>query len=100
MKYSICQSVKIVDMNDEIISEVLFEHGEHELSAIAVGSSVITYQLGLQQFEVVQDKRTGKQQRSKIVDIEIDLLVKPATTRAYLEPVVLIIGQHDVGEIV
>ncbi|NOU92234.1 hypothetical protein GC093_03150 [Paenibacillus sp. LMG 31456] len=100
MKYSICQFVKIVDMNDEIISEVLFQHGEHELSAIAVGSSVITYQLGLQQFEVVQDKRAGKQQRSKIVDIEIDLLVKPATTRAYLEPIVLIIGQHDVGEIV
>jgi hypothetical protein len=100
MKYSICQFVKIVDMSDEIISEVLYQHGEFELSAIAVGSSVITYQLGLQQFEVVPDKRDGKQQRSKIVDIEIDLFVQPAATRAFLEPIVLIIGQHDVGEIV
>jgi hypothetical protein len=100
MKYLICQSVKIFDMNDEIISEVAYDHGEHDLSSLAVGSSVITYQLGLQQFEVVQDKREGKQQRSKVVDIEIDLLSKPVTTRAYIEPVTLIIGQHDVGEII
>ncbi|TDG00589.1 hypothetical protein [Paenibacillus piri] len=100
MKYSICQFVKIVDMNEEILSEVLFQHGEHELPALSVGASVITYQLGLQQFEVVSDKRDGKQQRSKIVDIQIDLLTKPATTRAYLEPATLIIGQHDVGQIV
>jgi hypothetical protein len=99
VKYSILQSVKIVDMNDEIMSEVLFNHGEHELSALAVGSSVITYQLGLQQFDVVYDKREGKQQRFKIVDIEIDLMVSPPATRVYLEQVTLIIGQHDVGQI-
>lgn len=99
MKYSILQSVKIIDMNDEIMSEVLFDHGGHELPTLAVGSSVITYQLGLQQFEVVYDKREGKQQRSKIVDIETDLLTSPPVTRVFLEQVTLIIGQHDVGQI-
>jgi hypothetical protein len=99
MKYSICQFVKIVDMNDEIMSEVLFNHGDYELSALAVGSSMITDELGLKQFEVVYDKREGKQQRSRIVDIEINLISSPATTRVYLEPITLIIGQHDVGEI-
>jgi hypothetical protein len=99
VKYSISQSVKIVDMNDEIMAEVLFDHGNYELSALAVGSSVITNELGLKQFEVVYDKREGKQQRIRIVDIEIDLIVNPATTRVYLEPITLIIGQHDVGEI-
>ncbi|MCS7462362.1 hypothetical protein N0M98_19770 [Paenibacillus doosanensis] len=99
MQYSIYQSVKLVDMNDEIMSEVLFDHGQHELVALSVGSSVITHQLGLRQFEVVYDKREGKQQRVKIVDIETDLMQVPAATRVYLEPVTLIIGQHDVGEI-
>ncbi|MFH5185821.1 hypothetical protein ACHHV8_25965 [Paenibacillus sp. TAB 01] len=99
MKYSILQSVKIVDMNDEIMSEVLFEHGSHELPTLAVGSSVITYELGLQQFDVVYDRREGKQQRRRIVDIETDLMVSPPATRVFLEPVTLIIGQHDVGQI-
>jgi hypothetical protein len=98
VKYTISQSVKIIDMNDEIIAEVLFNHGDYELSALAVGSSIITNQVGLKQFEVVYDKREGKQQRVSIVDIEIDLIVQPAATRVYLEPITLIIGQHDVGE--
>ncbi|MEK8126849.1 hypothetical protein WMW72_02900 [Paenibacillus filicis] len=97
MKYKICQTVNIVDMNEEIISEVLFEHGEFEIPVPAIGSSVLSYQLGLKQFEVVFDKRDGKHQRYKIVDIEIDLIQKPATLRAYLEPVKLIVGQHDIG---
>ena len=99
MKYSINQFVKIVDMNDEIMSEILFSHGDYELSALAVGFSILTNELGLKQFDVVYDKREGKQQRSRIVDIEIDLISNPATTRVYLDPVTLIIGQHDVGEI-
>lgn len=99
MKYTVSQFVKIVDMNDEIMSEVLFEHGDYELSALAVGSSMITNELGLKQFDVVYDKREGKRQRVRIVDIEIDLIVQPAATRVHLEPVTLIIGQHDVGEI-
>lgn len=98
MKYSICQNVKIVDMNDEIMSEVLFEHGVHESPALSVGSSVVTYELGLKQFEVVFDKREGKQCRHKIIDIEIDLIHLPAVTRVFLEPVTLIVGQHDIGE--
>ncbi|NHN29141.1 hypothetical protein [Paenibacillus agricola] len=99
MNYLINQSVKIVDMNDEIMSEVLFDHGKYELSALAVGSTIITKELGLKQFEVVYDTREGKQQRCRIVDIEIDLITNPATTRIYLDPITLIIGQHDVGEI-
>ncbi|WP_240416305.1 hypothetical protein [Paenibacillus periandrae] len=99
MKYSISQSVKIVDMSDEIMAEVLFDHGDFELSALAVGSSVITNELGLRQFDVVYDRREGKKQRIRIVDIEIDLITQPATTRVYLEPRTLIIGQHDVGEV-
>ncbi|WP_159887493.1 hypothetical protein [Paenibacillus puerhi] len=97
MDYKICQTVKIVDMNEEIITEVLFEHGEFQIPAMAIGSSVISYQLGLKQFEVVFDKREGKHQRYKVVDIEIDLIQKPAKLRAFLEPVTLIVGQHDIG---
>jgi hypothetical protein len=99
VKYSISQSVKIVDMSDEIMAEVLFDHGDFELSALAVGSSVITNELGLRQFDVVYDRREGKKQHIRIVDIEIDLITQPATTRVYLEPRTLIIGQHDVGEV-
>lgn len=97
MKFTICQTVTMVDMNEEIMAEVLFEHGEFEIPALAIGSSVVSYQLGLKQFEVVYDKREGKRQRFKVVDIEIDLIQQPASTRAFLEPVTLIIGQHDIG---
>ncbi|WP_442601519.1 hypothetical protein [Paenibacillus sp. KN14-4R] len=97
MKCRICQWVKIVDMDDEIISEVLFEHGEIDTPLIMMGSSVVTHGLGLKQFEVVNDTREGKQTRNKVVDIEIDLLSKPEITRVILEPIKLIVGQHDVG---
>jgi len=97
VKYNICQTVKIVDMNDEIIAEVLFEHGQFEIPSLVIGSSVLSYQLGLKEFEVVFDKREGKHQRYKIVDVEIDLIQKPATLKAFLEPVTLIVGQHDIG---
>jgi hypothetical protein len=99
VKYSISQFIKIVDMNDEIMAEVLFDHGDFELTALAIGTSIITNQLGLKEFDVVYDKREGKLQRVQIVDIEIDLIAQPAATRAYLDPITLIIGQHDVGEI-
>ncbi|WP_308860287.1 hypothetical protein [Paenibacillus radicibacter] len=92
--------MKIVDMEDEIISEVLFEHGVIEAPFIMMGSTVLTHGLGLQQFEVVNDTREGKQMRSKVVDIEIDMLSKPEVTRVILEPVQLIVGQHDVGLII
>ena len=99
MKYLICQTVKIVDMNDEIMAEVLFEHGEFEANALTIGASVLSYQLGLREFEVVYDKREGKQQRSKVVDVEIDIMQQPTATRVFLEPVTLIIGQHDIGQL-
>ncbi|MGX4583950.1 hypothetical protein [Paenibacillus sp. UNC499MF] len=99
MKCSICQWVKIVDMNNEALTEQLFVHGEIEGAALTVGASVVTHSLGLKKFEVVYDKREGiESARFKVVDIEVDMLQHPFTTRAYLEPQVLIIGQHDVGE--
>ena len=99
MNYQFCQQVKIVDMDDEIISEVLFEHGDYETAALSIGSSVQIHQLGLKEFNVVYDKREGKIARYKVADIEIDLVTKPAIARVYLEPVKLIVGQHDIGEI-
>jgi hypothetical protein len=86
-------------MNDEIMSEVVFNHGEYDSPSLAVGSSVLTYQLGLKQFDVVYDRREGKEARYKIIDIEIDLIRHPVTTKVFLEPVKLIVGQHDVGEL-
>lgn len=97
MKYTLCQSVRIVDLNDEIISEVLFEHGVVETPQPMLGATVITYQLGLKEFEVVYDKREGKTSRSKIIDMEINLLGDGSITKVFLEPVKLIVGQHDVG---
>lgn len=99
MRYQFSQYVTITDMNEEILSEVLFEHGEFESNALSIGSSVVIYQLGLKQFEVVYDKREGKTTRSKVVDIEIDLIKLPTVTRVYMEPVRLIVGQHDIGEV-
>lgn len=97
MKYTLCQQVRIVDMNDEILTEVLFEHGVVDTPQPMLGATVITYELGLRQFEVVYDRREGKTMRSKITDMEIDLLGDSNKTRVFLEPVKLIVGQHDVG---
>ncbi|MEW9698244.1 hypothetical protein [Paenibacillus sp. SI8] len=99
MRYQFCQKVTIVDMNEEILSEVLFEHGEYESTALSIGSSVVIYQLGLRQFDVVYDKREGKTVRYKVEDIEIDLIQQPTVSSVFLEPVRLIVGQHDIGEI-
>ncbi|SEO81039.1 hypothetical protein [Paenibacillus sp. OV219] len=98
MHYQFCQRVTIVDMDDEIISEVVFEHGEYETAALSIGSSVLTHQLGLKEFDVVYDRREGKITRYKVADIEIDLITQPVITRVYLEPAKLIVGQHDIGE--
>lgn len=97
MKYTLCQTVRIVDMNDEILTEILFEHGDVETPQPVIGATVVTYQLGLKQFEVVYDKREGKTSRSKVIDMEINLLGDINATRVFLEPVTLIVGQHDVG---
>lgn len=84
-------------MNDEIIHEVMYEHGEFNGVYPVVGGSVLNHQLGLQQFDVVYDKREGRTTRTKIIDVEFDLLENPMVVRALLEPVTLIVGQHDVG---
>src|SRR5690349_426220 len=98
MRYLFCQYVTLTDMNDEIMTEVLFEHGEFDSPALTIGASVLTYQLGLKEFTVVYDKREGKTRRFKVVDIEIDLIKHPTVTRVYLEPQKLIVGQHDIGQ--
>jgi hypothetical protein len=98
MRYDICQLVKIVDMSDELITEVLFDHGEVESPTPTIGATVITYPLGLKKFTVVYDKRTNESMRSKIIDLEINLLGETSVVKVLLEPVTLIVGQHDVGE--
>ncbi|ANE45567.1 hypothetical protein SY83_03765 [Paenibacillus swuensis] len=98
MNYSICQQVKIVDMNNEPITETLYVHGSLDTPNFSIGCSVIVPTLGLKQFEVVEDRRGNEKRRFKISDIEIDIMENPVITRAYLEPITLIVGQHDIGE--
>lgn len=98
MKYVVCQVVDIVDMSNEVIREVLFEHGSIDVSGLSIGCSVITFALGLKEFEVVYDKRV-EPVHTKIIDIEYSLINQPPIIRAYLEPVKLIVGQHDVGSV-
>jgi hypothetical protein len=98
MRYEICQLVKVVDMNDELITECLFNHGEVQAVIPALGATVVTYPLGLKQFTVVYDKRTNEVKRSKIIDLEINLLSETSIVKVFLETVTLIVGQHDIGE--
>jgi hypothetical protein len=98
MKYNIVQWVTIVDMNDEIIAKVLFNHGEIDKPLISLGCTVISYQLGLKQFEVVHDRREGKIGRFTVTEVEINMISQPTALNVYLEPQELIVGQHDVGE--
>jgi hypothetical protein len=98
MRYDICQLVKLVDMNDELIHEVIFDHGEVETPIPTIGATVVTYPLGLKEFTVVYDKRTQEAKRSKIVDLEINLMGESRVVKVFLETVTLIVGQHDIGE--
>lgn len=98
MKYQLLQVVNIVDMNDEPIIETVFDYGHFETALLPVGSTVITHPLGLKEFQVVYDKRTDEVRRNKIIDLEIDLVNHSGQVRVWLEPITLIIGQHDVGE--
>ncbi|HZG56193.1 hypothetical protein [Paenibacillus sp.] len=97
MQTTILQKVTIVDMNNEIITETLFEHGTVLSSSLAVGWSVSTYPFGLREFDVVLDKREQRTVSHKVIDIELDLTGESNAVKAYLEPQTLIIGQHDVG---
>jgi hypothetical protein len=98
MRYDICQLVKIVDMNDELIHEVIFDHGEVETPIPTIGATVVTYPLGLKEFTVVYDKRMQEAMRSKIVDLEINLMGESRVVKVFLETATLIVGQHDIGE--
>lgn len=100
MKYSICQKVSIIEpLTNEVIKEVLFLHGELDTPVFSIGCTVITHQLGLKDFDVVYDKRFGEPTRYKVVDIEFSLVDHPIITRAYLAPLKLIAGQHDIGSV-
>lgn len=100
MKYSICQKVSIVDpLTNEVIKEALFIHGELDTPVFSIGCTVITHQLGLKDFDVVYDKRFGEPARFKVNDIEFSLVDHPVITRAFLEPLKLIVGQHDIGNV-
>jgi hypothetical protein len=98
VRYDICQVVKIVDMNDELIHEVVFDHGVVETPIPTIGATVITYPLGLKKFTVVYDKRADEAKRSKIIDLEINLMSETSGVKVLLETVTLIVGQHDIGE--
>lgn len=99
MKVVVYQSVSVTDMNNEVLQETVFNHGELEAASMTIGCSILTRTLGLREFEVVYDERYGEKQRCKVVDIEYDMAEKPAVARVYLEPVKLIIGQHDIGQV-
>ncbi|MFC5452027.1 hypothetical protein [Paenibacillus aestuarii] len=98
MHYHIVQKVDVVDMNNEIISEVFFEHGDFTTTPLSIGTTIIMYPLGLKGFEVVYDRRFNNPSKYKVEEIEINLMQEPTVTRVFLEPVKLILGQHDIGE--
>jgi hypothetical protein len=85
-------------MNDELIHEVVFNHCEMETPIPTIGATVVNYPLGLKEFTVVYDKRTQEAKRSKIVDLEINLMDEIRVVKVLLETVTLILGQHDIGE--
>lgn len=97
MKTAILQKVTVVDMNNELLTETVFEHGTVSSTSLAIGWSVVSYPIGLREFSVVPDKREQRTERYKVIDIEVDLTGELNTIKAYLEPRTLIIGQHDVG---
>ena len=99
MKYQICQLVKIVDLNDEIIQETVFDHGIHELPQLQIGMIIETKKVGLSSFDVVYDHRYGETTKNTIVSIEMNIVKQPYEVVVYLQPLTLIIGQHDVGSI-
>ncbi|MCI3919605.1 hypothetical protein MO973_05080 [Paenibacillus sp. TRM 82003] len=97
MKTTILQKVTVVDMNNEMLTETMFEHGTESSASLAIGWSVLSYPIGLREFSVVLDRREQKIARYKVIDIELDLTGESNAIVAYLEPQTLIIGQHDIG---
>ncbi|RXT07817.1 hypothetical protein [Ammoniphilus sp. CFH 90114] len=97
MNYIVLQPVTLRDFNNEIMAENHYLHGEYNLPYISPGVTFVTHALGLKGFEIVVDPRF-EPQKHKVVDIEISLLdTSDAPIKVYLEPITLIIGQHDIG---
>lgn len=99
MLYRFCQTVRIVDMNQELLTETVFHHGNFALPVVTPGCFVKTHILGLKEFDVVYDTRQQETIRSRVIDLEVDLTSPEEPTVVHLEPITLIIGQHDVGQI-
>lgn len=100
MRYTIYQTVKIVDFNNELLSETDFHHGEFELPVVTPGCVITTHTLGLKEFTVVYDTRQNEKIHSPVIQVNMDLTQPERPASVYLEPVTLIIGQHDVGEVI
>ncbi|WCN39457.1 hypothetical protein [Aneurinibacillus uraniidurans] len=99
MKYDIYQTVKIVDFNNELLSEADFYHGEFDLPVVTPSCVVTTHALGLKEFVVVYDRRQNEKVQFQVVQVSMDLTEPDRPASVHLEPVTLIIGQHDVGQI-
>jgi hypothetical protein len=99
LTYHVYQQVTLRDFNNELITETYYCHGEFSLPLVSLGVSFVVPTLGLKEFEVVVDPRI-EPKKYKVEDIEINLVEDQGMTKVYLEPITLIIGQHDVGSLV
>lgn len=98
MKFRVYQQIMLRDFNDEIITEMTYDHGEFSLPWLSPGVSLITPALGLKGFEIVIDPRLDAK-KYKVIDIALPLLEPDKPAQVYLEPMTLIIGQHDIGNL-
>ncbi|MEW9668934.1 hypothetical protein [Ammoniphilus sp. 3BR4] len=99
MNYIVLQNITLRDFNNELITETDYLHGEFNLPYLSPGVTFITPALGLKGFEIVVDPRI-EPKKYKVLDIEISLLeTGDAPIKVYLEPIALIIGQHDIGDV-
>jgi hypothetical protein len=99
LNYHVYQQVTLRDFNNELLTETYYYHGEFSLPLVSPGVSFVVPTLGLKEFEVVIDPRI-EPKKYIIHDIEINLVESQGITKVYLEPITLIIGQHDVGSLV
>ncbi|BAU28072.1 hypothetical protein DFP93_101148 [Aneurinibacillus soli] len=99
MKYDIHQTVKIVDFNNELLSETDFYHGEFDLPVVTPSCVITTHALGLKEFTVVYDLRQNEKVQFRVIEVSMDLTQPDRPASVYLEAVTLIIGQHDVGQV-
>lgn len=98
MKCRVYQQITLRDFNDELITENTYDHGEFSLPWLSPGVSLITPALGLKGFEIVIDPRL-EAKRYKVIDIALHVSDPEAPAQVYLEPITLIVGQHDIGNL-